>query len=212
MKRLLLQSSIVFIQAEPVQNITTLFVRTVIDDKILPKGFSQETVKTQFLKPVITHLGDGYSITEEPERLLIQVEYPESKNLDKLNKLNDKLPAFARNIKNIAKRANFSAVGINFKALINFEDQSSDNPFSHDDKIVQSMKYRQLGNEFIGNVAIEAVFIGDKEPKNSGFVFDLNCHFNIANIPQDKKYSKINEILRKRNECFQMLKEVINDN
>ncbi|HEX9974762.1 MAG TPA: hypothetical protein VGD14_22045, partial [bacterium] len=112
----LINSSIVFVFDGEVT--LSAFINETLNNKILVPEIASKQVIHVPVYPIIIDLDGGYSMQISPNKLIMQINYPEPSQIDNVVSLSDRLIDIANNFIKLKKVLNYQALGINFKIFI----------------------------------------------------------------------------------------------
>jgi len=156
------------------------------------------------VSPTIIDLEDGSSIHILPTKIIIQINYAEPGDLGDIESIPDKLLQIAENIVPLINSMEVKALGINFK-IFSSENKLVENLFNlpNDSEIID-FKFQMKKDVFLLINTVNRIIIEN----NNGLLLDSNFHLDLKGSHIDKL---ILESLSKREACFKILQELINE-
>lgn len=202
----LINSSIVFVFDGEVT--LSAFINETLNQKILVPEISTKQVIHVPVYPIIIDLDGGYSMQISPNKLIVQISYPEPLQIDNIVTLPDRLTDIATNFIKLKKTLNYQALGINFKILIPSERFCLSIKELQNQVTIVDLKYQIKKEPFLVINRITQHPIKSNESDELGILIDSNFHLDLTNSNQKERL--IAKAITQRDQCFMTLKELIN--
>jgi hypothetical protein len=187
--------------------IHSIILNQIIGKKIIPDESTSKIKISNLPYPTIIDLDKGYSIHSVPNKSIIQINYPEEFDINKIESLPDNLTEIASNFKKLSK-LDYKAIGINFKVIILSEDYFLSNEALPQTSEILELKFQIKKDDFLIINNLNQFMIKDNDNTIPAIMFDSNFHLELET--KDDKEKCIKNALSKRENCFKILKELIN--
>jgi hypothetical protein len=202
----LINSSIVFVFDGEVT--LSAFINETLNQKILVPEIASKQIIHVPVYPIIIDLDNGYSMQISSNKLIMQIIYPEPHQIDNIGSLPDRLTDIANNFVKLKKELNYQALGINFKILIPSESFWLSIKELQNQAAIVDLKYKIKKEPFL---VINRITQNPNEKKeNNELEILLDSNFHLELTGSDEKEQLIKKAITQRDQCFMILKELIN--
>lgn len=157
--------------------------------------------------PIIINYDGGYSNQILLNKTIIQINYPHPKNLISVSSTDDKLSLIADEFYKKYKNCVFNAFGVNFKLLASKQDISHSTNLMLDEAEIIDYKFSVNKDIFKVTMSVQRVVIQDEGKDQDSLLIEANFHLDLS--LKEKKDNLIQRGIEKREDCFLILKELI---